>query len=62
MEPKEILDYLIPIFEEDPGQLIIELDANFPDLQIHQISGYYYHGYSKLIRAIAEIKREELFV
>ncbi len=62
MKPKEILDYLLPIFEEEPEQLALELRYQFPDLKLGEISGYYYHGYSKLIKTIAEIKGEELSV
>jgi len=60
MKPREILDYLLPIFEEDPEQLRLELRCQFPNLQLCEISGYYYHGYSELIKAIAEIKGENL--
>jgi len=61
MNPREILDYLLPIFEENPEQLRLELECQFPDLQLGQICGYYYKGgYSKLIKAIAEIKDENL--
>ena len=63
MKTKEILNYLLPIFEEDPKQLVVELNSQFPDLELNQICGYYYKGgYSKLIKAIAEIKRENLSV
>jgi len=62
MKAREILDYLLPIFEETPEQLKLELNNQFPDLQVCEIKGYYYKGgYAELIKAIAEIKGEDLF-
>lgn len=60
MNEKEILEYLLPIWEEDEDRLLIEVEILKEQINLGKLSRYYYRGYKHLILRIAEIRGENI--